>query len=256
MEKWKEFELDCTNYLNKNYGKFFYHLGFSDSTVSDIKYCNGNKEFYIEAKMPYAQSGQFVLLPDFQNKKFIFSPKNKSTKNTYTDLIIRYMNKDFDKYMNAGTAGKDVLINQNLLSDWVISSYRKKGVKFFITKDNGYIIFPIEKFGEYFKITAKYRIKKSGSSKVSKSRQADVIDIINSMNIIFELLDDFNIASNMLLDKKRFKVLDSDYMFSYLKDNIYRIRKLSNTRNANVIFSIKLLKNQDARDLNNFINSL
>ncbi len=54
----------------------------------------------------------------------------------------------------------------------------------------------------------------------------------------------------------KFKVLDSDYMFSRKNDNVYRIRKLSNTRNVNVIFSIQLLKEQDSADLKNFISNL
>lgn len=76
------------------------------------------------------------------------------------------------------------------------------------------------------------------------------------MSIQFKLLDDFEIESIQDLNKMKFKVLDFDYMFSRKKDNIYRIRKLSNTRNANVIFSIQLLKEQDFTDLKNFISNL
>lgn len=256
MDNWKIFELDCTDYLNKKYGENFTHLGFSDSTVSDIKYENNSKLFYIEAKMPSAQSGQFVLLPDYEKKEFVFSTRNKTKQNENTDFIIQYMNKNFERYANAGTTGEDIEIDQKIFNSWIVNAYKEKMVKFFITKGDNYIIFPIEKYGEYFSITAKYRIKKSGSSKVPKISQKDVLEKIKSMSIKFKLLDDFEIESSQDLNKMKFKVLDSDYMFSRKHDNVYRIRKLSNTRNANVIFSIQLLKEQDSADLKNFISNL
>lgn len=76
------------------------------------------------------------------------------------------------------------------------------------------------------------------------------------MNIDFELTDDFNVISNEKLDKLKFTLKDSEYMFSYFNNNIYRIRKLSNTKNANVIFSIKLIKEQDIIDLEYFVKTL
>ena len=39
-------------------------------------------------------------------------------------------------------------------------------------------------------------------------------------------------------------------------DDTYRIRKLSNTNNPNVIFSIKLIKDQDKFDLEKFKSRL
>lgn len=37
MEKWKLFELDCNAYLNKKYGNFFTHFGFSNSMALAIQ---------------------------------------------------------------------------------------------------------------------------------------------------------------------------------------------------------------------------
>lgn len=256
MEKWKLFELDCNAYLNKKYGNFFTHFGFSNSTISDIKYENNKKMFYIEVKMPSAQSGQFVLLPDYQNKKFIFSPNNKTKPNKSTDFIIAYMNKHFEKYAHVDSIGQNIDIDPKIFNEWITNTYKDKGVKFMITKGKDYIIFPINQYGNYFFITAKYRIKKSGSSKVPKSKQQEVLKKLTQMNINFELTDDFNIKSNNHLNKLKFQVDDSEYMFSYFKENIYHIRKLSNTRNANVIFSIELRKEQNPTDLENFVNSL
>ena len=52
MENWRKFELECVDYLNTTYGNYFSHLGFSDSTTSDIEYKKDEKSFFIEARCP------------------------------------------------------------------------------------------------------------------------------------------------------------------------------------------------------------
>ena len=46
------------------------------------------------------------------------------------------------------------------------------------------------------------------------------------------------------------------YQFKKTAGNTFNVRKLSNTRNANVIFSISLKREQDADDLSAFVSSL
>lgn len=256
MENWKKFELECVDYLNKTYGNNFHHLGFSDSTTSDIKYISNKNSFFIEAKMPSAQSGQFVLLPDFDKKKFVFSPRNKSKIDGNVEFIIDHMNKNFSKYKNAGTRGEEITLSQELFSNWIINNYKSQGVNFIITKGLDFIIFPIERYGHYFEITSNFRVKKSGSSSVPKSRQNDVLSYLNSKNINFVLLDDFMIKSSEAIDNMKFSIKDADYMIRKSEKDIYKIRKLSNTRNANVIFGIKLINEQNPSDLNQFRESL
>lgn len=200
--------------------------------------------------MPSSQSGQFVLLHDYINKKFIFSPRNKSEKDMNSNFIIEFMNKNFEEYINVGTNGKNININQNIFSNWIINYYKTKGVKYFITKRDDYIIFPIKEYKKYFYITAKYRIKKSGSSNVPKNKWNEIIEKLNLIKLEFQELNDFKIKSNQKLEKIKFSVSNYDYIFSKLEENIYRIRKLSNTRNANVIFSINLIKENSDQDLN------
>ncbi len=253
MERWQKFELECTEYLNETYGKYFTHLGFSDSSVSDIKYEKDGNIFFIEAKMPNAQSGQFVLLPDLKHKKFVFSNRNKSEKDENVKLIIEYINKNFFRYVNAGTKGIEINLPQKVFSDWIINTYKNKSVEFIITKGKEYIIFPIEKYGEYFKIYCKFRAKKSGSRSVPKRLQKEVVLMLKNMNFEFRVLDSFLIESHIDLDNKRFSIDDSDFLIRrYGADNIYRIRRLSNTVNSNVIFSIELVKEQDYNDLEIF----
>lgn len=265
MEKWKKFELECTEYLNKKYGNKFIHQGFSNSTVSDIKYENNSKTFYIEAKMPSAQSGQFVLLPDYENKEFIFSPRNKTEQDENTDFIIQYMNNDFEKFSKIGTSGEDIDIDQSIFKDWIINTYRQKKVKFIITKGSDYIILPLEKYGNYFSISAKYRIKRSGSNPLPKYLRNDICKQLNQLDIKYTTVDNskegletkkFYINSKTNVDRFIFPFENNNFMLSFDKDDIYEVRKLGKTQNPNVIFSIYLLKEQDPADLKNFISNL
>lgn len=76
MSIWEDFEIDCTDYLNKAFGEYAYfiHQGGSDSTAPDILVkTNKGTSFYIEAKHCPAQCGQFVLLPDVKSSTFIYS---------------------------------------------------------------------------------------------------------------------------------------------------------------------------------------
>ena len=54
------------------------------------------------------------------------------------------------------------------------------------------------------------------------------------------------------LCQKKFDIGKYTYYFSPADNNTYVIKRLSNTRNMNVIFSIKLKRTQDAQDLSEF----
>lgn len=251
---WQQFEDNCFNFLNKSYGTKcnLRALGKSDSTQPDIRIQTLKSDFYIEVKEPNAQSGQFVLLPDADKQKFIFSSRNKTVPNEFTDIITDYMNNDFNRFNSAGTAGQSLDINKNIFSHWIVNYYQSKGVKYFITKGSNYIIFPISKFEKYFEITAKYRIKRSGSTEPSKKYQLDVTNILKSK---YEVIDT-NVNGKKLfvtgedsLSKVRFMMGDYEYYLAPKGRNIYEVRQLSNTYNMNVIFSISLKMGQDPSDL-------
>lgn len=62
MAIWEDFEVECTDYLNKRFGAYarFIHQGGADSTVPDILVeTNSGHSFYIDAKHSPAQCGQF-----------------------------------------------------------------------------------------------------------------------------------------------------------------------------------------------------
>lgn len=245
MEKWEEFEIQCTNYLNDKFGYYadFFHQGGADSTVPDILVkTKKGKTFYIDAKLSPAQCGQFVLLPDLETHTFEYSPKNANRINRYAKMIINHMNQDFDTFREAGTTGKEISMpnGYDIFAGWIVQTYQDKGVEFFITND--FTILPIEKFNNYFQVTAKYRIKRSGSGNVGKSKIDDVTDYIVVHDYdISEIHTEGNklfATSRRDLNNQRFILCGIEYMFA-LREDIYELRKLSNTHNANVIFSIK-----------------
>lgn len=245
---WSKFEINCTEYLNKNYGHYaeFILKGGSNSNTPDIRVeTNSGNTFYIEAKHCPAQSGQFVLLPDNSTLSFKYSTKNYTPINEHSIKIIKYMNKNFDLFNSAGTAGEEIILDDgsSTFVAWIIGVYKSKKVKYFITND--YIILPIDKFGEYFNVTANYRIKRSGSSSVGKSHIKEVLERIKELDFVITgarpCNDKLFVSSIEYYDDEQFIYKGYNYKFSR-RGHEYEIRKLSNTCNANVIFSIELKK--------------
>ena len=246
MSSWQVFEIECTDYLNNTFGEYatFYHEGGADSTVPDIRVkTKTNRTFYIDAKHCPAQCGQFVLLPNISTRTFEYSSLNANRINAHAIEIIEFMNKDFDEFREAGTAGKDINMQNGsqIFADWIIQIYKEKGARLFITND--FTIIDIDDFSEYFNVSAKYRIKRSGSSSVGRSRLSVISSLLKnefrSISSTRTQGDKLFVASSVDLHNTRFIYEGKEYMIS-ARDSEYEIRKLSNTYNANVIFSINL----------------
>ena len=258
MSTWEQFEIDCTRFLMEQFGEYatFIHQGRSDSTVPDIKVTTKkNKQFYIESKHSPAQCGQFVLLPNVETRKFEYSRLNSTEINEFSQVIINHMNNNFEEFKEAGTAGKNIEFDncQNVFNDWIVKTYKDKGVKFFITNNN--VILPIEEFAEYFNVSAKYRIKRSGSSSVGSGNIDKVIEYLKSTFPNIELKTTYDkvfIYTNDNLHNQRFIIGRNEFMISK-RENNFEVRKLSNTFNANVIFSIELKTNKDGISIADFI---
>lgn len=268
MKPGEQFELDSLEYLITNYRKDgieFLHHDTTDSTRSDIEVIiNGRSAFFIEAKYTTAQSGQFVLLPDDTSKTFLFSRRNKSLPNVMTELMIAYMNQNYDRFNAAGTSGEALNIDPDIFTQWIIDHYRKKKVKYVISKRKHMIICPIEKFGEYFEVSAKFRIKKSGSTEPS-GKYVDAV--ISALKNKFGITDVYkqtvkgkkklfaNAPAN--LSKVRFELGKYTYYLSPQIDvGHFEVKQLSNTRNKNVIFTINVKQEQLTSDLEKFKSDL
>ncbi len=249
MTDWERFEIECTRYLNSTFGSYakFYHQGGANSTVADIRATTSSgKTFFIDAKLSQAQCGQFVLLPDISTGSFLYSKQNATSLNDAARAIITHMNGDFDAFREAGTAGREIVFAkcEDVFADWIISSYKSKGVEYFITEK--YRILAINSFSEHFNISAKYRIKRSGSSDLGMGRIGEFTKFLcnnnaHSYNItaVRSQGSKLFVSSGSSIDNERFVIGSQEFMFS-ARGKEYELRKLSNTYNANVIFSISL----------------
>lgn len=266
-ENWKICEKECFEYLKKNFSskKFtFEENGGSDSTKSDILLKkNGIQCFFIESKMQEAQCGQFVVRQE--KNRFVNSENNRHQKNLVEDVIIDKMNENFDEYANPGTSGKKLNLDNSYFYEWIYNFYKSKDVKYFIVEKlvgennlspDNFVIFPIQHFHKYFKVSGTYRVKKSGSTHPSQTNILEIESCLNDEKISHSRITFKNDKAYIKLSEKREKFqiqgIKYDYQFNPEGYNIFEIRRLSNTNNANVIFSISLDKKQDVEDLRNF----
>lgn len=240
MKRWQKFEIDSTNYLSEKYkDKTFKNRGGSDSTESDIKV---NDDYYIEAKLCPAQCCQFVLFPE--DNQFIYSQHNKKPINQHSKKIIEHMNQNFEFYADKNINSKPIVYDkcEKDFFNCIKEFYSYKNVKYFIT--NGFLLVPKDEIEKVFTISAKYRVKKSGSKNPNKSMVNSLSEIINKnyqVKSINYKNDSLIIESNDNLNKVKFDYMNNTYMFSE-SNGIYKLRQLSKTCNSNVIFSINLKK--------------
>ena len=261
-KNWQINEVKCVEYLNNHFGTnivSFEGKGGFDSTESDIIVLkNGIRACYIEAKMPKSQCGQFVLFPNKENRKFESSRKNRPSEPSLpAEEIIEAMDANFDCYCNP-SGSNNLDMDQQLFYSWIIDHYKYKKVEYFIVSTgNDFLIFPLQKLDKYFVASAKYRVKKSGSSNPSVTQEAELKKLFSGPSChnskVFRQGKELYAHVEDEREKIIVDTLEKSYQLSKVEDCTYRITRLSQTYNANVIFSISLKKFvQDESDLEEF----
>ena len=263
MKAWEKNELECCDYLNRKYGftgTIFESKGGADSTQSDIFVKKNNKGFFIEAKMKVAQCTQFVLFPNYEKSVFVFSDKNKTKESDSCRKIIDIMNAQFS-YFSSSAQLKPLPSDCDsckLYAEWIIECYKAKKTNYIITQNDGeFVILPLEKLLDYFSVSAVYRVKKSGSSDPTPAQMESLISILKKRYTeVFVKKEEkhyqvYNCPNSMP------SITKDGYEYLFRNDGkYYTVRRLSNTYNSNVIFSIKLKKRQEEKDLNQFVDEL
>lgn len=241
---WEKFETDCAAYLQNTFGEYadFELRGGSNSNDSDIavKTKSGNN-FNIEVKSASAQCGQFVLFPNDERKCFEYSSVKLFQKTGASNEIVDYMNRNFYEYCDLESGSKNIDMPSYVFAECIIDIYKRKNTKFIITGSNT-ILF-LEDIEDYFDITACYRVKRSGSHPVGKTKANDIIDYIqNNYNVTSaEPTDDGRVfvISNQNLNNVNFGIGDP-FVYQFAdKGGKYEVRKLGNTASPTVIFKIK-----------------
>lgn len=248
MKNWQIFEKNCLDYLNQtNLDVMIKYTskGSSDSTISDIQVMeNDVLSYYIEAKMPKSQCGQFVLLKN-DNNEFYFSERNKIAINEFSKEIIEYINNN--KLNEIEKKNIPLVLSQELIVDYILTHYKEKEVKYIITKKkDDYQLIPLDKNDllNAFEFSATLRMKKSGSRSLTKSFEDKLIHHIEKEFISKEIIDN---KTMYLLNKEGDFIINIDgydLFFKQQKNKMYIVRILSNTNNYCVIFSLNLKNNK------------
>lgn len=252
MKKWEMFENEIAEWVGneiQNKNIVVEQLGTSDSTQSDIRVSNGEKEFFIETKMPKAQTSQFALTVN--DDKFAFSDGNRYKNNQYSKAIIKELNSNSD-YLNAGTKGIEIAINSKLASNWIKSNMKNKGVKFVATKGTDGLkkIIKLKDFGKEFEITAKLRRKKSGSRPLPKKDYKDFITELSGLFSDYEIVnEDKNLLIKLNTELQEVHLENTDVYLIKRDNGLFEPRKLSTTFSNTVIFEIKSKTDSAGEDL-------
>lgn len=264
MKKWEKFEDEVANYIKEklySYGVSVKQYGKENSTVPDILITinKNNKKFYVEIKMPLAQTSQFVV--EIKNDKFVYSTKNKFRLNSYSEEIIKVLNGNFNLYKNVKETGMKVNVPEAIAVSFIVSNMENKNVKFVVTIDDkeNKILFPISKFNEIYKVNTILRRKKSGSQSLPKKYYSDVEKLLSSIfkNYNYKLYSSNNKLfleipinldrSNCYIDSKVLPI-GRRYFLSNKENGLYEIRLTSKINNPNVIFEILLKTNTNFKN--------
>ena len=248
MERWKQFEINSSNYLNNvlNIDDIKTSTdGGGNSRETDIKlYHKSNLLFSIEVKLSPSQSGQFVV--KFKNNKFFLSEENHSL-NSYSSKIIEVLN---EKKLDYNGEHLHIDCGDDLCFKWIKNHYLKKGVEFLITSDSidsFYSIIPLSRINDFFQVSCVIRKKKSGTSDIPIKDRLGVEKLIKeylkSINHLVENIHYDNkkmyLYTNRVINKSELTVSDSIFLSKQEENFKYRIKKRSSTNNPNVIFSLK-----------------
>lgn len=276
------YEMSAANYLEKNYSKLYkvkiVQTGVHDSSQPDVQVTlPSGSHFFVEVKMPNAQSGQFALKETPEG--FLFSRRNKTEENKATDIIINHLNDNKEtNYQEIGSEGTPIPVDEKVLTEWITGYYKSKKAQFFMSGEgagegqSGFIIFPVDKFGEYFKVSAVIRKKVSGSKILPRKKEETVSNLVETLTGVKNTTGREEGAKHATIsipgydgDLHEQIISDSEGNRYRLKSingrtDLYDVRMLSSPKNTNpsVIFSVSLKEGaeQNPDDLQEFLKAL
>lgn len=266
---WEKFENEIFLEFKKKYSNNntkFELLGVSDSTQSDILVIKKDEpEFYMEIKSSIAQAAQFALNQNSE-KKWYFSDLNKTTSTNNSEEIIGFINKsDFGAIT---TSGISIGIDQKTQFDWIKDFYEERCVEFVVTSyNNELVIMPLENIHIYFNVSVIVRKKGSGSAELSnpvwrKIKNHPVFNGVRENNVIngkryltFDSLPE-SLNNNKTIFADMFDDEIIRFQLEIISDRKVYIRKLSNTSNPTVIFTLTSKRSQISEDMAYFIERI
>ena len=243
MAKWKAFEHNLSNYLNKVYQKSlltFTTKGGSSAYANDILiFKEGHYYFSMEAKYLPAQCGQITLSQ--RDHKFVFSRRSRQKFMPQTQVIIDLINRH-----------ELLTENDPRFFSWIQAYYYQKNATWFalsesyknLSASNLYLC-QTKDLKEYVNVNATLRQKKSGSSKIPYR----LID--KATRLISSKIPNAKCSVKGLLLKRLYvecenkpknPYLNANLYLSFKGDNRYEVRKLSPTKRWSITFDMELKK--------------
>ena len=255
---WKQFEKNAAEFLNDIKKKNNIEIdpkGGADSKSIDIGIKkNGSLILIVEVKMPTSQIGQFVINNDESNNKFILSKRLNKDNIPRTSKILEFINQNYSKYKETVRSGKEVNCDQEIKNNSVSEYLNLKKINYIISCDKNYNFKIVNKsnFFNFFEVDkCVIRNKASGSQHIGsnvfkevkeylkENYECQIIQKKPKTEIIFK-----NEYSDIEKKKENryFYVNNKKYYFAKDED-LYFIKKISNTANPTVIFTLKFLNN-------------
>ena len=265
---WQKFEEEAQKYIKEKIDVSNIEIKFeggSDSNLGDIEIIKKNKNiFNIEIKKNQSQIGQFVILPDNINKKFILGNLKFNTKRI--SKIHTHMNDNFDYYKSPNSAGIELKCSKDLMYESIKLYCDDHNIKFFISKKepSSFKVISTQNFKKNFNVSGKYRKKKSGTSYLKDSEQLKkhlkklfkaCSILTDKKGLILKLNEEE--SSKLKLKKNRSSILNGiNVYFSPKGNNEFYVKKKSGTNNPTLIFSIEFHNKNNDDDLHTLKNMI
>lgn len=250
MSQRDKFEIDCEKFLLDQFGPRtrFAQQKAGVASLPDVEaVAKKHLQFYIRPKYPLAQCGQFSLSLNFNTAQFEYAENNFVELNEFSRKIIDGLNMSCSEFKETKRIGEAVSFEncRDAINGWILKSFKDNGVSYLVTND--YRILPIENLFDYFKISARYVIKREDSTSVGSENVNEVSQYLISEFPGDEVKiegDKVFIFTERTLFRARLVIGRFGYMFTK-RGNAFEVRRLSDRFFANVLFFMELKPNEN-----------
>ena len=257
--RWREEEDDACEFLKQKFKAYFKRIkkvGGSNSTAPDIEVETMNDTvFNIEVKCARARGGQFALRDT--SISFEFSRRNKSVDGEAAKKIVAYINQNYDPFVETGKTGaslEGMPGAPDVFSDWIRERLEAYNVRFILARPdrNDFLIIPVDRFKKSFDVSARCRLKASGSQRLSIKAMNSLLNYLNNDLLPHvkggETMKAEITTEGLIIHKSgnlQFEYITLNGANYYLSDqgDRYVVKKVSDTANYTVVFSLNLKRN-------------
>lgn len=254
MKKWMETETRVGGHFSALVPGCLTHHGGSNSRKGDFEI--GTTGHYLEIKSPKSQAGQMVLIPDFERKRFDYSPRSLYRLGPHGQSLVDLATAEFDT-ITALAGGENYHLDaaQPLLLAALHEAAVAKKTAFFASlgDDMMPLVFSRPRLADHIRIRAAVRRKQSGSRPINKGDIPTAVEMFKKIGQDIQISDRGKITGSSKMDGFSISFGKNVVVFSGLGTNEASARILGTTRNLNLMLVVDVFGVQDPKDLNDFI---